>query len=306
MGVTRPPRVYRPPVAGEPLRLRDDGHWSTQGLVGYWPMREMRGSMTQDLSPFKRNLILSGPTWGAGEQGGALSFDGINDFAAYTPGAVVTGTALSLVFRASIPAQPANQVIVQQRDGASIFGQWVLRYAASELQRGLYFWDYTDIGGYGFNAGVISEFPTSTCAFAFVRNGLSGTFYLNGTAIGTITAARSVTYTNRVFAIGVDYRDTVNFCAMTMEDLSVYSRALSADEIAALYAAPNLPLWRPRRGISLALVGEMGPVVPGNEFVPPIGPRGGAHLVGPRVDGGARLIGPRVRGGAHRRDPYVR
>jgi hypothetical protein len=38
----------------------------------------------------------------------------------------------------------------------------------------------------------------------------------------------------------------------------IYERYLGPQEFAALYAAPDLPIWRPRRGISLALLGESG------------------------------------------------
>lgn len=46
-----------------------------------------------------------------------------------------------------------------------------------------------------------------------------------------------------------------------LSDVYVASRPLSAAEIAALCANPDLPLWQPRRGISLALVAVGGGAV---------------------------------------------
>jgi hypothetical protein len=49
---------------------------------------------------------------------------------------------------------------------------------------------------------------------------------------------------------------------MTIMQWMVYERYLPPVEVAALYADPYLPIWRPRRGISLALVAVGGGAVP--------------------------------------------
>ena len=61
--------IYLPqkPNFGAQLRI---GHWSTKGLVGFWPFRKA-GNLV-DFTPNKNHGTLNGPTW----VGDGLSFDG--------------------------------------------------------------------------------------------------------------------------------------------------------------------------------------------------------------------------------------
>ncbi|MDD5518917.1 MAG: LamG domain-containing protein [Candidatus Omnitrophica bacterium] len=53
----------------------------TRGLVGYWDLDEGSGTVAHDSSGYSNNgMLTNGPTWAGGRTGGALSFDGDNDF----------------------------------------------------------------------------------------------------------------------------------------------------------------------------------------------------------------------------------
>jgi hypothetical protein len=55
--------------------------YNTSGLVGYWPFDEGTGTIAYDKSGNNNNgTLLNGPTWTSGKVGGALSFDGVNDY----------------------------------------------------------------------------------------------------------------------------------------------------------------------------------------------------------------------------------
>ena len=52
-----------------------------QGLVGYWPFDEGSGNIAKDYSGNGNDgTLVNGPTWTTGKVGGALSFDGVDDY----------------------------------------------------------------------------------------------------------------------------------------------------------------------------------------------------------------------------------
>jgi hypothetical protein len=68
------PHLYS---VGTDKRLIDQA----QGLVGYWPFDEGGGTIAKDYSGNGNNgTLVNNPTWTTGKVGGALSFDGANDY----------------------------------------------------------------------------------------------------------------------------------------------------------------------------------------------------------------------------------
>ncbi len=58
----------------------DNAPPTSNGEAGVWAFDEMSGSSTQDLSANNNTGWLQGPAWCAGVNGGALNFDGLNDY----------------------------------------------------------------------------------------------------------------------------------------------------------------------------------------------------------------------------------
>ena len=52
----------------------------SDGLVAHWPLDEGGDGTARDASGNGNDGTLNGPTWDSGKFGGALSFDGSNDF----------------------------------------------------------------------------------------------------------------------------------------------------------------------------------------------------------------------------------
>lgn len=76
---------------------------------------------------------------------------------------------------------------------------------------------------------------------AFVRNGLVGTFYVDGIPAGSMTAAKNVSYANIVLVLGGDYRDNNGFWTGSLDDLSISSTALTPAQILLLAADASVP-----------------------------------------------------------------
>jgi hypothetical protein len=132
-----------------------------------------------------------------------------------------------------------NELIVSMgRSPSSFEGEWVWGISNGQL----YFWDYQ--GSNGFPATFTSTTSVNNGQWrhvAFVRNGLTGTFYVDGIPSGAMTAAKNVSYANSVLALGGDYRDNNGFWTGQMDDLSISSTALTPAQVLLLSADATVP-----------------------------------------------------------------
>ena len=133
----------------------------------------------------------------------ALYFDGVDD---YMYGSVINNVTLGSRFTVemfiNIDASMLNK-------DAFLFSLGRKRKAYLQLNQGkLYFWDY-GTSSYGFSgpASTVQLQPGQTYHVAFVKNGTSGTYYVNGQPAGTITAAQNVVYNNKHIFLGLNHRD---------------------------------------------------------------------------------------------------
>lgn len=135
-----------------------------------------------------------------------------------------------------------NELIATMgRSPSSIEGEWLWGISNGRL----YFWDYQG-GGHGFPATFTSTTTINNGQWrhvAFVRNGLTGTFYVDGIPAGSMTAAKNISYTNSDMMIGGDYRDKTlsSYWTGQLDDVSVSSGALTAAQILLLAADASVP-----------------------------------------------------------------
>jgi hypothetical protein len=132
-----------------------------------------------------------------------------------------------------------NELLMSMgRSPSSFEGEWIWGISNGQL----YFWDYQ--GSNGFPATFTSTTSVNNGQWrhvAFVRNGLAGTFYVDGIPAGSMTAAKNVSYSNSVLALGGDYRDNNGFWTGQLDDVSVSSTALTAAQILLLAADASVP-----------------------------------------------------------------
>ncbi len=101
------------------------------------------------------------------------------------------------------------------------------------------FWDYDS--GYGYGEGSIDNHTDEKVNngqwhhVCFVKDGIHGAYYLDGAAHGTSTADKDVTnYSTNDFVVARDDADEARYFDGDMDDLRIYARALSAEEIGYL------------------------------------------------------------------------
>jgi len=97
----------------------------------------------------------------------------------------------------------------------------------------LRFWDYSTDFGFPGTLSTTVLYPNQTYHIAFVKNGLTGTYYVNGQPAGTASAADDVHYGNDNVYLGSDFRDNGSYYNGYMDEVRIWNVARSATEIQA-------------------------------------------------------------------------
>jgi len=224
------------PLFGTPLNR---SHWASQGLVAQYLMNEMGGDLVHDSCVMNDgkmiNMAPMSPTsgWVPGPYGPALAFDGTDDYAdAGKPVVPLSGnntiivnfTYNSTAKVETIASQYANGVAgracinINQHENGSLEANTLLFFAYPNLSMSK--------TGLSINVNYTA---------ALSQEGNIATAYLNGLSVDT---GVSQNFADRSFMIGrLGNLTTYNFTGL-ISSVSIYNRALSAQEIAYLYAFP--------------------------------------------------------------------
>ncbi len=215
------------------------------GLVGYWKLDEGSGTIAVDSSGFGHNgTLVNAPIWTTGKIGGGLQMDNLSGYSYATASGVGVDTA----------AGGVNTVAFWMKwDGADNRQPFAWDWTANNNYYGLYFKD----GSFGFNDGNANIQGISSAGLAnqwvhvaavFPNGSVTGAnakLYINGAA-QTVTqrlgypqlASRSAT---PKVVMGSGY---VQFTGSVLDEVRIYSRELTASEVAALAgsttAAPSI------------------------------------------------------------------
>jgi hypothetical protein len=209
------------------------------GLAGWWKLNETSGGTASDSSGNgNAGVLYNGPVWGAGKISNALNFDGQNDY-------------VQVPYRSTIAPQ---QVTVATWFKATTFAN--ANWNATLVNQGANEWD----NGY---YGLAVRTNGAPIVMLNIGGGQANTYYLNAIAVSAGTWHHAaLTYDNATLKIYVD-GSLVNSMAINkartisnlpllmgrrgdggyflkggLDEVRIYSRALSAVEIAAL-AVPS-------------------------------------------------------------------
>ncbi len=216
--------------------------WNASGLVGYWPLDEGAGSTTVDQSGNGNNGIwtgtpINGSYYASGKVGNSsANVNGTNSYAT-----VPSSTLHQTTFTVAAWVNPVNL----RNSNDLIFGDFNttatrFNYALSIDRSGLGSTPYIEFSN---NAGTIAVAEDSVAAVGNTWMHLAGTFdgatlklYRNG--VLATSSATALVPSNQGGAMdigrGGDYTGNLMFQGL-IDDMRVYSRALSAGEIQALY-----------------------------------------------------------------------
>ncbi len=219
----------------------------TRGLVGYWSFDEGAGQTAKDLSNNGNNGRLGAaatagaddPLWTKGKNGGGLKFDGKNDYVGISKLSLVDGDSFTVV--GWVNYSVANEYVVLISEGVS----------TDVATDGFHFYrrgnnDMTFTVGNG-TAGVFAQydldlFGTVTNRWFHVvgvYNNATGkaSLYINGVfkAESAVLSGGYSTYSALPPKIGRLAYTAAYYMNGTIDDVRIYNRALSAEEVSYHY-----------------------------------------------------------------------
>ncbi|MFA6096302.1 MAG: LamG-like jellyroll fold domain-containing protein [Candidatus Paceibacterota bacterium] len=217
---------------------------SDVGIAGYWNFNESSGQVASDSSGNGNSGTLSGgmtnANWVSGISGNALDLDGGDD-------EIIVSDSLSL--SPSLPITMSAWVNPDSLSGnRGIIGKWntsweTMAYAMMILPNGAlrgFFADGTNLAGKDSVGGVIST--GSWYHIAAVVRGLNDvSLYVNGQEVsGTYGGNATSTYDNTApMRMGAIVPGSGNNIDGKLDEVRIYNRTLSSQEILDLYNSPG-------------------------------------------------------------------
>lgn len=240
--------VARSDSGGDPVRLEEGTKvslWNPISQVaGCWPMDNATGTVVSDVGPNGANgstcngatCATTGPTWSTGKLSGALSFDGTpdntnGDWVKVTSAAMNLPGTMTAVAWLYPNAPSGSQYFLRSGIGADeAFG---LNADSNSLELQY----YSTSSFKTFNMSGSSVPNNKWTHVAVVRDDTAKTvsFYVNGKSISTSTYTDTATSSASYMGIGGHDGSTVQKYKGLMDEVYLYSRALSGAEIRALY-----------------------------------------------------------------------
>ncbi len=203
-------------------------------LVGYWKLDEGSGNIAYDSSVFSNNGTLhGGPTWTTGKIGNALSFDGVDDYVDCGNGKSLSGMSALTIETWVKPNEfppSLNKRILEKG-----YTYYLVDTTAKKAQLLLY-----TTGGYDY---VTADSPLLDTAKWYhivgVYDGTNIMIYIDGIKVATKThiyGGLPVATNSSPLILG-SVNGISNYFNGLIDEVRIYNRALSADEILQHYQA---------------------------------------------------------------------
>jgi len=228
-------------IAGNTMSQTMIDYQYASGLVGYWKFDEGSGTIVEDSSGNSNDVTVNGATWTNGKIGGALSFDGVDDY-------VGIGTN-------DFNASSGTIVLWIMANGFSevhyIFGHTTTPAYANRIQL------YTDdsfgnldlgLGDSHVRATAIQDLDTGIWyCIALTWDGTDFAVYVEGIlkASGTYSGLSSI-HTFADIGNNGDANNRSQSWDGLIDHVRTYNRALSATEIQAIYDSESRDTIKPQ------------------------------------------------------------
>ncbi len=214
------------------------------GLAGYWKLDDGSGTSAADTSTNgNTGTLTNGPTWGTGQVGGAVTLDGTNDDIRIADSAAFdVGGAGSWCLR-FYPTANASSTALFMHDAASGRGftsyKWIGAYLTSASAQ---LATYVRIGGVAYTT---AETAHGTGYYNNAWHHVCSTFnkqlpsnrlklYIDGVLTSQADATNGDIDAGGYPVLGA-WEDNAAYFTGSLDDVRMYNRDLSADEVAQLY-----------------------------------------------------------------------
>ncbi len=211
-----------------------------KGCVLCLPLNEGSGTTVHDISGYGNNGTISGATWVNGRYGKALSFDGVDDYVEVPHSASLEPTDVTVEMWINpvswTHTSMAVALVTKRTDTTN--GFFIFWYADT----GTINWDW---GGnsYRWNTGYSPPLNTWT-HLTFTRDSAGRKLYVNGVLRASTSNAGASVATGSVLRIGADSMAARYWFKGTIDAVRIYNRALSEEEIKAIYKGARFAPFR--------------------------------------------------------------
>jgi hypothetical protein len=205
------------------------------GLVGAWSFDQGAGTTAPDASGTGNQGTVSGATWTtAGKQGGALTFDGVNDRVAVPDAASLDLTnrmTLEAWVRPTATSNDWRTVLLKERSPGLAYAL----YAGDDVGPRPNAW--LTIGGDRSVIGPSSLTASTWAHLAVTYDGTTVRLYVNGTQVATRAQTGSMAVSSGALSIG---GNTIwgEWFAGQIDEVRVYNAALTAAQVQADMTRP--------------------------------------------------------------------
>lgn len=233
----------------------------TSGLIGHWQCNEGSGALAADSSGNGLDAtVASGWSAAAPEGAACLDFNGSSDYAV-VPYTAALYPAAAITLAARIYRADWSAAVGAYTGVVSTYNGFAFRFQAAVTS-----WDFgvmLNAGGVARSA-VIADFRTLAAGwheFIATYDGANLKFYVDGELEATTAASGSLTHANNSdLVIGAEAAPvagdppTQRFFNGRIDDVALWSVALSAEQLGEVYATPPVVALAPPLAVPLILV----------------------------------------------------
>lgn len=226
-------------------------HPRYRGVVGHWIMNESGGLTAYDISGNgNHGTLTNGPVWTQGQFGPALSFDGVDDYV--DAGTIPAFDSASQISMAGWIYRSATNVHVAfgpRADGTykSTILWWTDGNIYFSIANGLGEYSYSALSGTGWHHVALvfnGQLSGNARLIAFI-DGIQVTL-----TYGATPPATTASNANQGPMI-IGREQEVRYSTGLIDDVRLYNRVLTADEVMSLYSDGFLEFRRSRNWLAL-------------------------------------------------------
>jgi hypothetical protein len=211
--------------------LTDPG---TDNLVGWWKLDDATGTDAQDSSGYGNHGTLIDPNqasdWVTGQIGGALHFDGINDYVdcANDVSLAITGKAISLAAWVKYETAAVDSGIAIKTSNVD----WDDGYGLYATSGAIWFY----VSDWDFAASKSFAADNQWHHVAGTYDGSNVRVYVDGDEGTPYSYTSSISNTDHPFELGRGVSDSYNF-AGALDDVRLYNAALTRNDVLGLFGS---------------------------------------------------------------------
>lgn len=194
------------------------------GLIGYWPFDEGDGGTAHDHSGHSHVGTINGASWTEGRYGGALRFDGVDDYVRVNPGPTLGGR-YTIALWVQLETVPTGEVrLISRMEGT-------LTIRVDEGGYWSFHWNHVSGDSTAIRGSIKAE--KGWHHLAVTHDGTTAKLFVDH-ALATSAAETTQEFKARGMDIGGNAEQRSEFANATIDEVRFYGRALSESEIAQL------------------------------------------------------------------------